>query len=154
MEGHAFTIREGKILNCLTTSCLVCKAYSHSEGGQPDIRRYSAIWDTGATNSVIDKKVASDLGLIPCGISKAFNTNGSAMVNQYMVNIVLPNEIMVYMVPVTEGMLNGADVLIGMDIIGLGDFAITHKHGGTVFSFQMPSTHEYDFVKELRQGGG
>lgn len=49
------------------------------------------------------------------------------------------------MIPVTEGCLNGADMLIGMDIIGLGDFAITHKNMGTVFSFQIPSTHEYDF---------
>lgn len=45
-------------------------------------------------------------------------------------------------------------MLIGMDIINLGDFALTHKNSGTVFSFQIPSTHEYDFVKQIDQGVG
>lgn len=45
-------------------------------------------------------------------------------------------------------------MLIGMDIINLGDFALTHKNGGTVFSFQIPSTHEYDFVRQIELGVG
>ena len=55
---------------------------------------------------------------------------------------------MVYTVPVTEGKLNGFDMLIGMDIINLGDFSITHKDNGTTFSFQIPATHNFDFVEE------
>ena len=38
--------------------------------------------------------------------------------------------------------------LLGMDIISLGDFSISHKDGGTTFSFQIPSTHNIDFVNE------
>ena len=33
-------------------------------------------------------------------------------------------------------------------------FALTHKNDQTVFSFQIPSTHEYDFVKQIDQGVG
>lgn len=56
---------------------------------------------------------------------------------------------------VGEGLLPpGIDMLIGMDIITLGDFALTHKNNGTVFSFQIPSTHEYDFVKQIQNGVG
>ena len=62
----------------------------------------------------------------------------------------LLNGIHVYNLKVTEGKLpDGVDMLIGMDIINLGDFAITHKNGGTVFSFQIPSTRHYDFVKKI-----
>jgi hypothetical protein len=37
------------------------------------------------------------------------------------------------------------DVLIGMDIISRGDFALTHKEGKTVFSFRYPSLATIDF---------
>lgn len=76
------------------------------------------------------------------------------MVNVYLVNLVLPNQLLIQDVRVTEGNLNGFGVLIGMDIINLGDFALTHRDNKTVFSFQIPATHEYDFVKQIQQGVG
>jgi len=54
---------------------------------------------------------------------------------------------------VTDGDLSpNVDVLIGMDIIGLGDFAVTNKDGKTVFSYRMPSMECIDFVKQKRSG--
>ena len=35
-----------------------------------------------------------------------------------------------------------------MDIISQGDFTICFKNGKTKFSFQLPSTHDFDLVKE------
>ena len=35
--------------------------------------------------------------------------------------------------------LNEYDVLIGMDVIGDGDFLLTNKNGCTEFSFHYPS---------------
>ena len=46
------------------------------------------------------------------------------------------------------GNLRGYDVLIGMDIIGLGDFAITHLEGDTKFSFRIPSQADIDFARD------
>ena len=43
-----------------------------------------------------------------------------------------------------------SDVLIGMDIISRGDFAITHPGGRTKFSFRVPSQADIDFVEEDR----
>jgi len=43
----------------------------------------------------------------------------------------------------------GIDVLIGMDILGVGDFAVTHNNGKTTFSFCCPSRREIDFVAEV-----
>ena len=42
------------------------------------------------------------------------------------------------MVPVSEAELNGFDVLIGMDIITLGDMLITNAPN-TKFEFRLPS---------------
>jgi hypothetical protein len=40
-----------------------------------------------------------------------------------------------------------ADLLIGMDIIGQGDFAVTVEQGRTLFSFRFPSYRSINFVK-------
>jgi hypothetical protein len=49
---------------------------------------------------------------------------------------------------VTKGDLGSTDVLIGMDVICKGDFALTHKGGKTVFSFRYPSIATIDFLRE------
>jgi hypothetical protein len=37
-----------------------------------------------------------------------------------------------------------------MDILGTGDFAVTHHGGKTTFSFCFPSRKEIDFVTDLQ----
>ncbi len=54
-------------------------------------------------------------------------------------------------VPVSEGGIAGADILIGMDIIAMGDFAITNGNGRSSWTFRMPSVEEIDFVKEIQE---
>ena len=60
-------------------------------------------------------------------------------VDTFLVDILLPNEVLVKGVRVARAVLKDADVLIGMDIITLGDFAVTNVGGKTKFSFQFPS---------------
>jgi uncharacterized protein YchJ len=68
--------------------------------------------------------------------------------NVYLVNAMLPNNVGFVNLRVTEGNLTGPfDVLIGMDIIASGDFAITHNEGKTLFSFRVTSIGRIDFVK-------
>jgi hypothetical protein len=74
-----------------------------------------------------------------------------SLVNTYIVNIILPNCVTFHHLKVTEGNLNDVDILIGMDIIKKGDFAITAKNEKTKFSFQIPSTHDTDYSKELQE---
>ena len=76
--------------------------------------------------------------------------SGKDLVNTYLINIVLPNNVEVANLRVSEGKLIGkANVLIGMDIITRGDFAVTNFRGKTVFSFQMPSIGHIDFTQRL-----
>ncbi|MEK7629184.1 MAG: retropepsin-like aspartic protease [Patescibacteria group bacterium] len=127
---------------------------------QVRLNEYSAIWDTGATHSAITKKVADDLGLKPTGIAEVRYGSGKASTNTYLVNISLPNNVMVGQVRVTEVQLvsdsnipesQQPQLLIGMDIIGMGDFAVTNVNGITIFSFRIPSIKEIDFVPDAKE---
>lgn len=150
MDPIAFTVRHGDVLDRLITPCGICPAFDPTCGlPHPEIVKFNALWDTGATNSAISPKVVAALGIRPYTMTKVFHAQGESMTGVYLVNIFLPNNVAFQSLRVSEGILNGCDVLIGMDIISHGDFSITHKNKGTVFSFQIPSTHEYDFVKQI-----
>jgi len=150
LTPQAFTVEYQGHVNNLQTNCGISK---HSEQitlkDKPlKIENFTGIWDTGATNSVISKNVIDKLGLIPTGIGKVHHAGGESIVNTYLVNIFLPNHVGIPSLRVTEANIIGFDVLIGMDIISHGDFALCLKGGKTKFSFQLPSTHDFDFVKE------
>lgn len=112
---------------------------------------HHAIWDTGATNSVITKKVADQLSLEPIGMTQVHTAGGCVDCNIYSINICLPNSININNVTVTEAPLEGFDVLIGMDIIGLGDFAVSSQDGNTMVSYRIPSDGPVDFVEQLKR---
>src|SRR3989344_3267215 len=162
MQRHAFTTRYNGQTRVLFTTVGVCLPITSEEAKQQqiEIRRYLAIWDTGATHSAITKKVVGDLGLKPTGARETRHAGGKSINNTYLVNISLPNGVMVGQVRVTEVNLipddNTSDdkqpqLLIGMDIIGLGDLAVTNASGKTTMSFQVPSIEEIDFVPDAKE---
>jgi len=146
---HSFTTTFNGISKVLYNEVNVTKAYNPKNPPKDvDYKKYLAIWDTGATNTVITEKVVKECGLKPTGITRVCTVGGEQSTNTYMVNILLVNKVEVYQIKVTEGKISGdADVLIGMDIIGSGDFAVTNKNDKTVFSFRIPSLECIDFVK-------
>lgn len=149
--SNSFTITSnGGRLHVLQTQCHVAQAFDPTAPQpHPALHPFKAIWDTGATNSVITEAVVSACGLAPVGITQVHGVNSTSLSETYLVNILLPNATGVPNVKVTKGTLGGgSDVLIGMDIITLGDFAITNLNGKTVFSFCMPSHRSLDFVIE------
>ena len=64
-----------------------------------------------------------------------------------MIDVYLPNQVAVRGVEAVESpsLAELDDVLIGMDIIGLGDFAVSNFRGKTTFTFRIPSLKEIDF---------
>ena len=162
MPQLAFTTRYSGRARVLHTKVGVCLPITPEESRtqQIQLNTYIAIWDTGATNSAITKNVAEDLKLHPTGIVEVRHAKGKAMTNTYLVNISLPNGVMVGQIRVTEADLitnenvspdQQPQVLIGMDIIGMGDFAVTNLDGKTTLSFRIPSGKELDFVPESEQ---
>ena len=149
---HSFTRNYGELRNRLITKCRVSAARSPEgkETASP-VLEFDALWDTGATASVITEAVASALELVQEGSSRVFHAQGSAIVPIYFVNLGLPNGVTVEGVKVSQGSFLGCDVVIGMDIMNQCDFAMTNRNGKTVFSFQMPSVNHIDFVAMLEE---
>lgn len=75
-----------------------------------------------------------------------FHAGGPGKAGVYKINVLLPNNIEFPALKVLDGDLYGFDMLIGMDIISQGDFAVTHSDGKTTFTFRIPSIEKLDFV--------
>lgn len=108
-----------------------------------------AVWDTGATGSCISRGIAAAMGLAPIGRNRHSTAGGFIDCNDYMVDLKLLDAVTIPDVRVSDFIgAPGLDVLIGMDIITMGDLAITNANGITVMSFRMPSdTFHIDYVK-------
>lgn len=96
-----------------------------------------ALWDTGAVTSVIDKSFVEKLGLVPFDTGRAYTAQGFYESSMYLVDVLLPNNIIVKGLRVGDGEFQDFDFLIGMDVISLGDFHLTND-GNTVSKFVIP----------------
>lgn len=153
-SSRSFTLQSnGGLLNQLITDIEIAPAFNPDDVNPQTkpYKPYKALWDTGATGTVITKKIVDDLGLKQIGITKVFHGDGSTDQPVYYINIMLPHRVGFSYVRATEGKLTGFDVLVGMDIIVKGDFAITNSDGRTTFSFRIPSETCIDFVKEFNK---
>ena len=153
--ASALTIRGQGKLAVIQSEVGICVPFLGELSDQKDlvIGAFRGIWDTGATGSVITPKVVAHLGLKATGKKKVNTANGSDVKNTYLVNIALPSNVMVQNVVVTEGNLGEEsmfDVLIGMDVITLGDFVITNKTN-TIMSFRIPSLAEIDYGADIQR---
>lgn len=147
---RSFIAKRAGLVNVLRTKARIGEAFDPQQNipPEPDIE-YSAIWDTGATNTVITKKVVRECQLKPVGMAEVHTVGGEVNSPVYFVSVYLPNKVAITQLKVTEGILFGpAEILIGMDIINMGDFAITNKDGKTAFTFRMPSMEVIDFVQQ------
>lgn len=100
----------------------------------------TALWDTGASVSVISSRIAEELNLEPTGMSYVSGFDGKRIKrNTYRVNIEFASDMKISFVEVVESPMIAFDFLIGMDIISLGSLSIDNGDcSGTVFSFEMP----------------
>lgn len=147
----AFTKEEKGITNVLRTQVGI----AIDRKINPDYNKikdvYTAIWDTGATNSVISDKLAKKLKLTPVGVATVSTAGGKIDVNRYILGLKLPNHLEISNVFVTAGNLDdNTDFLIGMDIITLGDFSITNVDNKTTFSFRYPSCETINYVEQAK----
>ncbi len=108
-----------------------------------------AQWDTGATGTCISKDLVRQLQLNPTGKIRVHTPSGIGTMNKYLIDIVLNNEVIIKNVIVMDSEIGnqGIDILIGMDIIGLGDFAVSNYNSKTQFTFRIPSQSHIEFSK-------
>ena len=148
----ALTVKADGLRNRLVGPCMVSDVWDpNSSDPTPPTHQVNALWDTGATNTGISKRVVEKLGLVPDTYGDSHHAQGTTHnVPRYVINLSLPPNVGFSGINVGEVSLpDDVDVLIGMDIIALGDFSVTNKNNETHFSFRIPSQAHVDFVEEI-----
>lgn len=146
MQPMAFTTKFNGLSNKLYNNVVVIT---------PDKKvKAVALWDTGATGTCISEELAKALNLIATGKRLVRTPTGEDEFNTYCVDLGLPNNTLLKDVPVTDSKIGmqGLGLLIGMDIIGMGDFAVSSYSGKTQFTFRIPSLSDADFVNNHVDG--
>lgn len=117
--------------------------------GEKNLEVY-ALWDTGATGTCISENVQRDLGLVAISRQKICTPSSTIEVDVCLVDVELPNKVLMRDVPVAVTKIGdqGIGMLIGMNIISKGDFAVSNFNNHTVFTFRVPSQKTTDYVAE------
>ena len=89
--------------------------------------------------SAITPEIAKSLNLVPFNRVKVNGINNISMADLVKVSMKLPNQVELknYNVAVCN-LVQNIDLLVGMDIIQLGDLSISNGAGKTLFTFAMP----------------
>lgn len=111
----------------------------------PPLLTVTAIWDTGASHTAFTSALIKKLRLIRTGGGFYHTSKGGRRTTHYGANIHLSQKLLFPSWPVMEANIHGAEVLLGMDIIGKGDFAISNYPGMPIFSFRYPSQDRISF---------
>jgi|SRR3989344_1909873 len=151
-DFQAFTVKYNGRTNVLFSKVGVSEAFNPKDliANPPKMIEANAIWDTGASCTVITKQFAEQIGLIPTGKIQIRGVNHITEENTYLANFYLPNQVCMGFVRIAEvpALSGGAGILIGMDIIGSGDFSVYTEEGKTIMTFRLPSVGGVDFVEE------
>lgn len=142
---YGFTTKSEGIVRVLSSPVKIAQAFDPQTGQPQPLKEYKGIWDTGATNSAISDKVVMECGLKPIGVTKVFHADGETLSDVFLISLVLPNNVGIPSLRVTKGKIKDADVLIGMDVMTAGDFALSNFQGKTTFCFRIPSVECIDF---------
>jgi hypothetical protein len=135
----AFTTKYGSLSRKLINDVTLCNGSKQLS--------VKAQWDTGATNSCISEEVVNNLSLDAVGVTQVHTPSSTSIRSTYLLDIVLPNSVEIKDVRVNDSEIGkqGIGILIGMDIMLLGDFAVSNYEGKTTFSFRVPSLEETDY---------
>jgi hypothetical protein len=118
---------------------------------KPKISKCIALWDTGSFCCSISKDIVKKLKLVPVGMIKIQTITGDQNALVYLVDLVLTNKVLVQSLSVIEADVADIDVIIGLDVISMGDFAISRGYDDILFSFRIPSCGPIDFTKKSKQ---
>jgi hypothetical protein len=155
MKPQAFTKNANSIVNSIITDAAMRQSANlcHNYKLACQEVRVLTLWDTGATGSSISKGLANYLGLKPIDMCLIQGVGGLQKSSVYLIDVLLPSNVAINNVRVTEFLDNGSfSMIIGMDIITLGDFAISNKDRKTMVSFRIPpSDNPIDFVQMINK---
>ena len=144
----------------MATPCHVSQAFNPANGTLEYPRvEFNALWDTGATKSVITRRVVEACGLKPIRAIKSVLTqgvNGLEKSEAYVINLSLPDKITFCDLTVVSKNPGNVwwDVLIGMDIISTGELSIKNVNSNTEWSFSYaPQKVDATSMRLVSRGG-
>lgn len=138
----------------ILTECSICKDFDPADTVAASNAQYitvNALWDTGCSGVAISQRVIDALGLIGNGVTNVHNAGKTYQSSYYPIAIKLPNKTDIHFLRATLAQTHGFDILIGMQIISKGDFAITNYGGQMCMTFRIPSIKREDFVAENKK---
>lgn len=101
-QFYGFKMHANGIMRDLKTECGALPGFDPNTSGTRSLPiKFLGLWDTGATGTVISPKVVATLGLKPVGKTQVFHANGHSIVNEYFINLYLPNKVAIPLVRVT-----------------------------------------------------
>lgn len=108
------------------------------------------LWDTGSSDSVISSDFVKKHNLQPIGTATVGTIGATSKSNIYSIDFLLAQKQHISLNVTKSSQLcgSGFDMLIGLDVITLGDFALTTTDDIICFSFRYPSKGLIDFTKE------
>jgi len=141
----AFTRVYDNIQKKLFIDLNVSSKYSKlSNNGKNKIK---AQWDTGAFMSAISNTLADMMELPIVSMTNIGTAAGIVSANIYIIDLEFPNGDIIPDLHVIGANLVDTNMLIGMDVISKGDFAISNCNDRTILNFRLPSYSEINFVE-------
>jgi hypothetical protein len=127
-------------INQIITEAKMLPPHKYNEAVIPYSKTVKILWDTGASKSCIRTDLAEKYKFPIISSITVMGAGGPFLTNSYLMGLLLPNNIIISEIEVM-GLHNAQeiDMLIGMDIIKLGDFLVSTHNEQMYFSFQMPS---------------
>lgn len=125
-------------------ACIMTDGHINRNGNSISVK---ALWDTGSSESVIASELVKKLNLRPIGNTIIGSSGATIKSNVYELDFLLAEKQHILLNVTESSQLNGSgiDMLIGLDVICLGDFAISTYDGTVCFSFRYPSQGLIDF---------
>lgn len=141
------TYGSNNIMNQLTSYVYVGK----KDDDLIDKNRFICIWDTGASVSCVTNNIVEKYNLTSIGKTGFFTgcNHESKLTNVYSIDLMFRDNFVFNNLRVLKIEKHDVfDIIIGMDIISKGDFAVSNLNGKTSFSFRIPSFGTANFLNE------
>lgn len=154
MPVNALTLKYKGLVHSIITDAEISDAFDPANPPQslPQRIGFKALWDTGATGTVISENAVNQLNLTPTGSIWVQFGGSRELRNTYVINVYLPSSVVIIGLQATDyPTITGHDMIIGMDIMTKGDFSITNVNKKTCMSFRIPSINEIDYVLEINR---
>ena len=142
IEYRGFTASYSEPVSELITPISILPILAAGRESRSSPVEVQALWDTGATVTCMKPTLFERLKLRPLDTTNSevfVGVGGEVTANLTLVNLLLAPNFEIEFCPIYVLVFPGdTDLLIGMDIIRMGDFAVCNAENKTSFSFAVP----------------